>query len=276
MVGHIPKGPPGFGLLAGFAVENCKGELHYFYAQVLVLSSLAGVSCKDEPQRKTQSMIQKLVASGDLLGLKRISQQNIRNAFYQFRFGSHNDHGIHGACPMEALHWICINQFGYTRNNFFEQCGPTSELASIINSTAIAIGVMLKRQSDKDMPRTQFAKGVQEGKLMAHEMAGVLLTILITIRSTRGRTALLESSRGKSKTNYEDKSYVTDWILLIETQLTFERWMNLPEMKVNSVHRAKLKFREMMNMNRMVAKRETGMGFKTLNFHGTLRTARPR
>ena len=63
---------------------------------------------------------------------------------------------------------------------------------------------------------------------------------------------------------------MTDWIMLIETQLTFERWMNLPEMKVELVNRAGKKFREMMNMNRWVAKREIGMGFKTLNFHGTL------
>ena len=150
-------------------------------------------------------MIQKLVANGNVDRLKEISQQNIWNAFYRFRFGSHNDHGIHGACTMEALHWICINQNGYTRTNFFEQCGLESELAGIINSTVIAMGVLLKRQSDKDMPWTQSAKGVQEGKVVAHEMAGVLLTLLITIRSTRGRKALLENSRGKSKTMFPDK-----------------------------------------------------------------------
>ena len=231
----------------------------------------------DEPyrmyERKTQPMIQQLVASGDLDGLKAISQQNIWNAFHRFRFGSHNNHGIHGACPMESLHWICIDQFGYTRSSFFEQCGPTSELSALINTTAVATGVTLKRQSDKSMPRTQFAKGVQDGKLMAHEMAGVLLTILITIRSTLGRKALLETSRGKSRTNFPHKDYVKDWILLIETQLTFERWMCLPEMKVDSVNRAGLKFREMMNMNRRVAKQEAGMKFKTLNFHGTLHVA---
>ena len=228
----------------------------------------------DEPyrtyQRKSQSLIQKLVANGDTTRLKQISQQHIWNAFYQFRFGSHNDHGIHGACPMEALHWICINSFGYTRSNFFEQCGPTSGLAETINTTAIAMGTLLKRQSDRDMPRTQFTKSVQEGKVMAHEMAGVLLVLLMTIRSTRGRQALLTETRGRSKLLFPDKTYVRDWIALLETQLQFERWMNLPEIRVNLVHRAGTKFREMMNMNRRIAKRESGMGFRTLNFHGTL------
>ena len=118
----------------------------------------------DEPyrtyQRKSQSLIQKLVANGDTTRLKQISQQHIWNAFYQFRFGSHNDHGIHG-----ALHWICINSFGYTRSNFFEQCGPTSALAETINSTVIAMGMLLKRQSVTGTCRAlNSAKASRKGK----------------------------------------------------------------------------------------------------------------
>ena len=82
---------------------------------------------------------------------------------------------------MEPLHWIQLNGFGYTRSSFFEQVGPSSELASTISAIAMSLGDQLRRQSDRDLPRTSFQKGVQDGKVMAHEMVGVILVLLLTI-----------------------------------------------------------------------------------------------
>ena len=67
---------------------------------------------------KSQAMVESLVKDKNKAGLTAMSQQYIWNAFYELRFGSHNDKGIHGACPIELLHWICIGQFGYTPTIF--------------------------------------------------------------------------------------------------------------------------------------------------------------
>ena len=44
---------------------------------------------------KTPNNIQKLINKGNLEGLKQISQQNIKNAWYKVRFHAANDQGIH-------------------------------------------------------------------------------------------------------------------------------------------------------------------------------------
>jgi hypothetical protein len=148
---------------------------------------------------KTKPNIEDLVRKGEVEELRKISQHPIWNAFYQFRFPSHSDQGIHGACPMEPLHWINLNDFGYTRESFFEQCGKESDLAGAINKTATMVSTLLQRQSDKDLSRTQFSKSIQEGKVMAHEMPGLIMVLLVTIRSTRGRNELLNLCHGDKK-----------------------------------------------------------------------------
>ncbi len=177
-------------------------------------------------------MIEKMIKENDEEGLRRISQINCLNAFYSLRFGSHNNYGIHGATPMEALHWIYLNYFGHTRENLFFQAGPKSALANTINTTATAIGQMLGRQSDKDMPRTIFSAGVQDGKVMAHEMAGIMILLLLTFRSARGRKALLNESHGEKQANFSSLMDVCSWLSLLEIQLQFERWMHKDEFSV--------------------------------------------
>ena len=83
----------------------------------------------DEPykdhNRKTKAMITELVRKKDLDALKLISQSNVFNAWYEIWVGLHNKCGVHGACPIEVLHWILLGMFKYTRGMLFEQCGPT-------------------------------------------------------------------------------------------------------------------------------------------------------
>ena len=107
---------------------------------------------------KTPEMIQKLIDKGDLEGLKRISQQNIQNAWYPLRFHAANDRGIHGACPSEMLHAVLLGIFKYVRNIFFLYMGEESKLAEDINGLASIYGKYLKHQSDRDLPDTHFAK----------------------------------------------------------------------------------------------------------------------
>ena len=81
--------------------------------------------------RKSPRMVQELVNVGDLEGMKAISQQYFTSCWYKVRFGQHNDYGIHGACPLEVLHWLQIGKYGYVRDMFFDQLGQTSALAEV-------------------------------------------------------------------------------------------------------------------------------------------------
>ena len=67
--------------------------------------------------RKSQTEITAMVKSKDTDGLKATSQQMLWNAWYELKFGKHNDEGIHGATPLEILHWIQLGQFGYSRES---------------------------------------------------------------------------------------------------------------------------------------------------------------
>ena len=82
---------------------------------------------------KTQRQIQGLIAQNETQLLQRMSQHCLNNAFYKVRFGAHNMQKGHGACPMDMLHALLLGIFRYVRDCFFEQVGPSSDLASSRN-----------------------------------------------------------------------------------------------------------------------------------------------
>ena len=258
----------------GVEADKCCGQYLTKSGNVACLcrACMCPTHAADKPyltyELKTKPMIQDLVKNGEVEKLKKMSQQNVWNAFYDLRFGTHNDRSVHGATPMEPLHWIQLNGFGYTRSNLFEQLGPSSDLATTISAIAMSLGDLLRRQSERDMPRTSFQKGVQDGKVMAHEMGGVILVLDLSMRTTKGRNALLNDATGAARQHFPSLQSVKDWMLLFESQLKFERWLNKPTMEVELVKRARTKFSELMQMNKHIAKRESGMQFKTLQFHG--------
>ena len=215
-------------------------------------------------------MIQELVRRLDKEELNRISQHPIWNAWYDIEFGSHDDAGIHGATPIEPLHWIQLGQFKYTRESFEDQVGKKSKLNERVNKVAQHIGMLLQRQSDRNMPRTTFSRGILTGHLGGHEMTGMMLLLSATLQCTAGRNALLNKARGKQKTYFENEDLLKDWSLLVETQLQFEEWLKLKSMPVTDVEKAKMKVRELMGIFRQVGKRKVGLGCNTMNFHGTI------
>lgn len=216
---------------------------------------------------KTPTMIQKLIDANDKEGLQALSQHAIENAWYKILFGKHNIHGIHGACVAEVLHWIQLGKFKYIREMFFMQTGDKSAVAIGINVLSQTMGMLFKRQSDRDLPRTKFSKGAKTGKLMAHEMTGLMLVLVAVLRSSAGRKLLLTQSRGDSRKYFGTPALIKDWILLLETLLQWEAWLNLPEISVFEVRRFKTKVREMMEMEKGIGQRSKGMGFRTFNFH---------
>jgi hypothetical protein len=81
----------------------------------------------------------------------------------------------------------------------FGQTGDKSILTGKINAVASMMGYLFQRQSDCEFPRTRFSKGIKKGELMGHEMTGLMLVLLATLRSTKGKEMLLHVSKGKQK-----------------------------------------------------------------------------
>jgi hypothetical protein len=218
---------------------------------------------------KTEPMLKSLYEEKNLERLKELSQIGANNAFHGLRFGLHNKRGIHGGCPWELLHAILLGIFKYVRDCFFEQVGHSSGTADEINALAQEVGTLLSRQSDRNKPRTKFAKGILKGKLMAKEYTGVLLVIAALLQCETGRK-LLSGARRKG---FRAVGQIPDWVLLVETLLQWEAYLNLPEMETKHVKRLKRKHQYLLFLLKRVANRQEGMGFKVVKFHAVLHLA---
>ena len=172
---------------------------------------------------KTPKKIGKLVSDNDIEALKALSQQPIKNATYALRFGAHNSQGVHGACPMDMLHHIYLGIFKNIRDCFFEQLGENSQVAEEADALAKEYGVLFSRQSERDMPKMKFSKGIRDGKLTGKEYVGVILLMLAVLRSSLGRP-MVQGARQFKK----DPNALPDWIMMLETLLEFQSWMKSP------------------------------------------------
>jgi len=113
---------------------------------------------------KTTEMMSLLVQASNKKELRALSQQYLDNAWYKIRFHPATKQGIHGACPSEMLHALLLGIFKYTRDCFFEQTGPSTALSDEIDSLSQTIGDVFGRQSEPDMPKCKFKKGIRRGK----------------------------------------------------------------------------------------------------------------
>jgi hypothetical protein len=150
---------------------------------------------------------------------------------------------------------------------FFEQIGGSSQLSMGINSLTSLYGELLSRHdSDRDMPCFKFSNGIlQEGKLMANEYPGVLLLLAVTMNSSEGRKRMLG---GRTAGTLSEVGGLDDWIMLVETLLTWELWLKSDRMALPShVKRAKHKHQYLMYLIRKVGNRCSSMGLKVVKFH---------
>ena len=219
--------------------------------------------------KKTVEMIRKLVEKNTASSaekLRLLSQQNIKNAFHDILFALHNGQGVHGACPMEMLHHILLGIFKYLRDCFLLQVGLTSAIAEEINALAKILGKIFARQSDRELPKTNFSKGIFEGKLMGKEFSGVLLLIAAILQTAEGRK-LLKSVRGG---RFSGEGKIDNWILLVETCIEWEAFLKLDRMEAKHVTRLKKKHQFIMFLLKKICKRTKGMGLKIMKFHGIL------
>ena len=223
---------------------------------------------KADYQAKTKTEIQQLIKNKDKDGLKDISQHYIDNAWYKLRFDPKHKTSIHGACPSEMLHALLLGIFLYVREAFFAQIGPTSQVASLIDALASQYGELFGHNSDRTLPGCKFSHGIkQKKKLMAMEYRGVLLLIATVLRSTKGYELLRDNP------HFGTPGHRKDWILLVETLLEWEAFLNQKEMKLSVVNRLERKHRFIMHLIKKVLRRGTGMGFKIMKFHAIIHMA---
>lgn len=215
---------------------------------------------------KTEPMLKKLHEEDNDEKLQQLSQINIKNAFHGIRFGQHNNRGIHGACPWELLHAILLGIFMYCRDCFFAQMGKTSATSEEINALSKMIGILFTRQSERNKPRTKFAKGIKKGKLMAKEYVGVLLIMAAILRCTAGQ-AKLKKARKK---NFREDWMIKDWILLVETLLQWEAYLMSDQMQKKHITRLEKKNRFVMFLLKKVGNRVVGMAWKVMKFHAII------
>ena len=102
---------------------------------------------------------------------------------------------------------------------------------------------------------------------MAKEFRGILLVILTIFRSTKGREALAR------RKHFKEAEALDDWILLVETMLQWEAYLNEKEMCKKYLQRLKRKNRYIMWLTRKIANRTKGMGLKLIKFHAILHAA---
>ena len=125
----------------------------------------------------------------------------------------------------------------------------------------------MSRQSNRNKPKTKFSNGIRQGKLMAKEYTGVLLCMLLVVRSTKGRKML-----GKRKQKFGPDA-LHDWQMVIETLLQWEVWMKKDKLMKKHVRAARQKHRYIMYLIKKVASRKKGMGLKITKFHAILHIA---
>jgi len=218
---------------------------------------------------KTEAKIQKMVDRGDPDELKNNSQHPIQNAFHGIRFGLQNKRGIHGACPLELLHAVLLGTFMRIRDCFIAQIGHKSISADEINALSKLYGKLFTRQSDRDLPKTNFANGINKGKIMAKEFSGALLVMAAILQSAKGRQ-MLSDARSK---NFRYKWLISDWSLTVETLLCWEAFLKLDVMDAQLVKRLATKHKHLMYLIKKVGNRTKGMGWKLVKFHAILHMA---
>src|SRR5512145_1964888 len=97
------------------------------------------------------------------------------------------------------VHWYQLRKYSYSRTMFFAQTGKDSNLSKWFNALCKSMGYIFKRQSDRDINRTDFSRGIKGGKLMAHEMSGMIVVLLAAMRTTKGRNMLFSQCRRTQK-----------------------------------------------------------------------------
>jgi hypothetical protein len=217
------------------------------------------------------SVIDRLVNGGKLKQLQLMSQNYLLSGFTDVRFGLHNNRGIFGACPGEMLHLISLGWFKYCLEAFSDQAGkPGTVPVKKYDSLCATIGQRLARQSDRDVPRTNFRKGFSSGaNLMGHEFTGCLLVKLFALHTTRFRRIFPERKEAENPRLkvLRNSNHVSDWILVVSSLLQWHQWMKQSVIPKLQVARSHLAVQWLMRRVAAVSPRQKKMGTNTIKTH---------
>ena len=178
---------------------------------------------------------------------KSISHHPIKNTFHSMEFGI-NANNIHLATPGECLHMHqlgierrAVEAFSYLlRGLVTDEFGQTAKKQVNVGSSlqqieelAHQFGGFLSRQSNRNLPCTKFGSPIlSTTKKEGHEIAGLMLNILLAMLSDRGREILF-IERTIVRKRIEDQVYAFELILAMEEWLkggyhTCRKIKNLP------------------------------------------------
>jgi len=105
---------------------------------------------------------------------------------------------------------------------------------------------------------------------MAHEMSGLILILCTCLCCHVGRTAPMNKSIGKQRQCFSERSFIKDWMMLLEAMRQMEAWLESPTICAFEIKRFEAKVHELMTLEKVIGKQSKGMGFCTFNFHAAM------
>jgi hypothetical protein len=127
----------------------------------------------------------------------------------------------------------------------------------------------LSRQSNRDIPRTNFLKGFSSGSnLMRHEVAGCLLVKLFALHTTYFRISFSVGSEqnvlAPEEQRLQNEAHISDWILVVSSLLTWHPWMKQPTIAKKQIKGSHVAVQWLMRLMATVTPRTTGMTHNTI------------
>jgi hypothetical protein len=179
---------------------------------------------------------------------------------------------IFGACPGEMLHLISLGWFKYCLEAFAAQAGKGSVALKKYDRLCATLGSWLSRQSNRDIPRTNFPQGFSSGSnLMEHEVAGCLLVKLFALHTTYFRIIFSVGSKqnvvAPEEQRLRNEAHIFDWILVVSSLLTWHQWMKQPTIAKKQIKGSHVAMQWLMRLMATVAPRTTGMTNNTIKKH---------
>ena len=227
---------------------------------------LSGWSKANFPHRNI-SELKRLMNNQDTDALQEMSQHYLANGFDRVRFGDRK-RGIFGAVPGEILHLVLLGWFTYTMEAFIAQAGSKSKFMKQYDKLFTKVGNLLSRQSDRDLPRTVFRKGLSAGShLMAEEIPGCLLVMLFTMHTKEYMDIFSNRPKYTQELGLGNQSHVTDWITLLSSLLQWLAWLKQDRISKRMVDQSKKATRWLMRLFKFVSPRTKGMCNNTIKMH---------
>ena len=146
-------------------------------------------------------------------------------------------------------------------------------IKAVVEKALTIWGVLLKQQSDRDLPRTYFPQGaLSTEKLNCHEYVGILILYDLFVLSTLGDQMLGTVSKTKRELSYTSHGWIgadeqTSWVKAMEELLILNEFLRQPHMLVADVFSLKEYMTHFLDDMRHTINRKEGNGMKTVKFH---------